>query len=304
MEKEQAGRHDPFEIYFHLGYTKVASTWFQRVVFPSLEGIRFYKKHDFKKYRQFAGGAVAGTMVRGEGSFEKRAGEEPGVSLSGKHLFSTEKDRRIIQAVEELGALFPEAGFIVFLRRQDDWLLSRYKYRIRKHGRESFTEFFDLSHNNGVWKKETLYYRKVIEAMERNSSRRPLVLLYDQLREDPAEFIRRITAYTGTRIGQGATQHPARNIAFSEKQLLILRNWNRRFPYRHKVSRVSLINTLHSKWRDLLLHSVAFFAELAPDRWVAGQAVLTDAEKESLEQIRKHYSEDWAFCMEYAKPEV
>jgi len=268
---------DQFQIFFHLGYSKVASTWFQRIVFPALKGVIFHKKHHFKHHKQLLNHNPAGT-----------------------HLFSTEKDKRIIQAAEEIGKLYPDAGFIVFLRRQDDWLLSRYKYRIRKHGRESFGEFFDLENDQGLWKKETLYYRKVIEEFEKSSSRKPLFMTYDQLRENPGIFIKQLTDYLQTSINPNAmTRHP-RNVSFSEKQLIILRKWNRLFPYRNEISRVKMVNKMHQKFRDLLLHIVAALASGMPKGLVKEKSLLSDEELKSLKKIREFYREDWEFCEKYA----
>jgi len=132
MEKE-------LEIYFHLGLTKVASTYYQSVVFPNLSDISFYPKHQFNRYKEIV---------------ENRAG--------GKHLFSTEKDKRLVQTVEEIISIIPNAKIILFVRRHDDWIISRYKYHIKQHGGISFNEFFDIESDRGLWSRDSLLLRKKI----------------------------------------------------------------------------------------------------------------------------------------------
>ena len=40
------------QIYFHVGMPRTASTFLQYKVFPVLEGIKYIKKHNFKKHNK------------------------------------------------------------------------------------------------------------------------------------------------------------------------------------------------------------------------------------------------------------
>jgi hypothetical protein len=266
----------PAAVFFHLGLTKVASTYFQKLVFPSLEGVRFFPKHQFGRYRELA--------------------ETP---AEGKFLFSTEKDRRIVEAVEEIVSVWPDAKIILFVRRHDDWPLSRYKYRIRKLGGEHFTEFFDLDGDTGLWKRDTLLLRPKIEAIERLCKTPPLVLSYDLLREDPEAFLTRLTSFMGTRIMANVRRSRPVNRAFSEKQLIVLRRWNRFHSYRAGKNEHSVSGKIRRRYFEYLLHMVAFVARFIPMVLIREKRFLTAADEQELQRIRAYYADDWAFSSEY-----
>ncbi len=263
-------------MYFHLGFTKVASTYFQQLVFPNLEGVTFFSKHQFRRYRE---------MVS--------------ASAEGKYLFSTEKDRGIVETAEEITALFPDARIILFVRRHDDWLLSRYKYRIRKLGSEYFPEFFDLDKDSGIWKRNELFLRPKIEAIERLCKAPPLVLTYDLLKEDPGEFLLRLTGFMGVAFDMRKHQKKPIHSAFSEKQLIILRKWNRFCIYKPMQDSTTIIRKIHRKRYEFLLHSVAFFARFIPRNMLNRKVFLTSADHLSLKRVREYYADDWNFCQQY-----
>ncbi len=266
----------PSEIFFHLGLTKVASTYFQKLVFPSLEGVRYYPKHQFGRYRELAG-----------------------LSAEGKFLFSTEKDRRIVEAVEEIVSVWPDAKIILFIRRHDDWLLSRYKYRIRKLGGERFSEFFDLDGDTGLWKRDTLLLRPKIEAIERICKTPPLVLTYDLLKKDPEAFLTRLTSFMGTKVVSGVRRTRPVNRAFSEKQLIVLRRWNRFHHYHSGNNGKPVSGKIRRRVFEYLLHMVAFIARFVPRTLIREKQLLTAADEQELKRIRAYYADDWAFSSEY-----
>lgn len=264
------------EVYFHLGMSKVASTYFQELVFPNLADVNYFPKHRFKRFKNLSP-----------------------AEREGKLLFSSEKDKRIVEAVEEIVAVFPDARIILFVRRHDDWLLSRYKYRIRKNGGEHFSEFFDLETDSGLWKKDTLLYRNKIEAIEKLCTSRPLILSYDLLKKSPGEFIGKLTSFMGTSLKAPLRKKRSINTAFNEKQLIFLRRFNRFYPYRQHHFRNKNCNKIYEKYRQFLLHAVAFLLHLVPGFLVRNKTLLDEADKISLTRIREYYADDWKFCKEY-----
>ena len=264
-----------YEIFFHLGYPKVASTFLQKEIFPNLSNIRFHKKHRFNRYKQL----------------------DPG-DLRENHMFSSEKDYNIEEAADDILKRFPHAKIIILLRRHDKWILSRYKYYIRKHGDREFHEFFDLENNKGIWKREDLYYRKKIEYLEKHTSNPPLILTLDLLQSDPDRFFEKIEEYTGSKIGEKANKNNVVNRAFSQKQLLILKKFNKFYPYQKLKTPYRFINRSHYRYRQYLLHMVAFFSQLIPWTLIKKKQL---ADPSKLEKIRKYYEEDWEYCLEYAR---
>ena len=265
-----------FEIYFHLGLPKVASTYFQNVVFPNLAGIRYYEKHQFLRYKD---------ITEAEG---------------GRHLFSIEKDKRLVETVEEIVGQFPDAKIILFVRKHGDWIISRYKYHIRKHGAYSFKEFFNIEEDTGIWKKEDLIWRDKIENIEQLCKTPPLVLTFDELKKNPGAFIETITSFTGTELISKKKLSKKVLKAFNEKQLIVLRKFNRLFHYRPAKSLHPTLNKTHRKYREFILHILSFVTHIIPGFLISGKSVFTEEDEKDFEKIREYYKSDWDFCQKYS----
>jgi len=268
----------PTETYFHLGLPKVASTYFQNIIFPKLTGIRFYPKHQFNSYKE---------ITKGE--------------KGGKFLFSTEKDKRLVETVEEILGYAPDAKVILFVRRQEDWIISRYKYHIRKHGGYSFKEFFDIDSDNGIWRREELFWREKIERIEQLCQSPPLVLKFDDLKKNPDIFIKKITDYTGTTLNAKSGMKKKVLKAFNEKQLIVLRKFNRLFNYKPIKTKNPTLNKTHRKYREFLLHILSLISHLVPGFMIAEKSLFTEADRKDFKRIQEHYKEDWEFCQSYSE---
>jgi len=266
--------YEKFEIYFHLGLPKTASTFIQYEIFPNLTDIKFYHKHKFKLYKE---------LDKNE--------------LSGKYLFSSEKDKKFEEVVDRISKVFPFAKIILVFRRHDDWILSKYKYYIRKHGPKSFKEFFDLESNNGKWKREELLYQKKIEYVEKHFYSTPLILTFDKLKENPEEFISEITNYMNSSLQSNTKKQKIVKKAFKKKQLIVIRKFNRLFKYKKARTKSKLLNLIHYKYWEFALHIVAFFSLFLPKIMTKNIPLIEN--EEILEKIRKYYEYDWQYCLKY-----
>lgn len=265
-----------FEIYFHLGLPKVASSFLQKEIFPNLKNIKFHPKQKFDEYKYLKG-----------------------LDLQKNHLFSSEKNRGLEEAIEEIIEYFPEAKFIYLVRRQDLWIFSKYKYYIRKHGWKSFEDFFDIENNKGVWRREELFFSNKIKYIEKLSKSKPLVLTHDTLKSNPDLFFQRITQYTGTTLSAKARKSRIIKKAFSEKQLIFLRFFNRIYRYKEAKTPYKFLNILHYRYRQHLLHSIAFFCRFLPNFLIGKRSLIDDMI--IFNRIRSYYKEDWKYCVEYSK---
>ncbi|MEO1437220.1 MAG: sulfotransferase [Bacteroidota bacterium] len=259
-----------------MGLPKVASTFLQQEIFPNLTNLRFHRKRRFMDYKELFG-----------------------KQLTQSHLFSFERDRDLESMTEEIVSQFPDAKFIILVRRQDKWILSRYKYYIRKHGWKRFDAFFNLESNQGEWKKEELFFQKKIETVEKLANTKPLVLTHDLLKTNPDEFYRRICAYTNSKLNGNERKNAIINKAFSEKQLIVLRKFNTAYRYHKATTSFRFINRIHYKYREFLLHIVAFLSPFIPGLFIREKTFLKNAGQ--LENIRYFYKDDWDFCKAYAE---
>lgn len=264
-----------YDVCFHLGLPKVASTFLQKEIFPQLNNVKFHKKRDFNKYKQL----------------------DPH-ELECNHLFSSEKDYNMEEALDDIMERFPNAKIILLLRRQDKWILSRYKYYIRKHGWKKFDDFFDLHNNRGDWKREHLLFKNKIEYIVKNTNVPPLILTLDLLKNDPDLFFKKIFEYTNSNMQGKKIKNTVVKRAFTDKQLILLRRFNSIYPYQKKKTPCRIINRIHYRYRQYLLHTVAFFSRLLPNSLVAGEEIVDDSR---LEEIKRYYQDDWSFCENYVK---
>ena len=265
-----------FGITFHLGLPKVASTFLQKEIFPNLNNISFHRKRKFNEYKNLK--------------------EE---KLTCSHLFSSEYDRGLEETVDEITGLFPDAKIIFLVRRHDKWILSKYKYYIRKHGSMKFENLIDVDSNNGFWKREELLFKNKIEYIEKRCKTKPLILPHSLLCTNPDSFIQRINQYLGTSLNSKAKKHVIVNKSFNEKQLIFLRKFNQIYKYREIKTSYKLINRIHYKYREFLLHIVGFTGRFLPKSLVQKNPLIKD--ENILSRIREYYKKDWDFCLEYSK---
>ena len=132
------------------------------------------------------------------------------------------------------------------------------------------------------------------------------MLTYDLLKEDPGEFLLRLTSFMGTDVNmkqKATTTHRRKPIhsAFSEKQLIILRQWNRFCVYKPTQDAAPFMKKIHRKYHEFLLHIVAFFARFVPRGMLSNKKFLSGADRLELKRIREYYADDWAFCLDYCQ---
>ena len=78
-----------FEVYFHLGLPKAASTFLQKEIFPHLLSIEYHRKRKFNNYKKVDGN-----------------------NLTSSHLFSSEYDRGLEKTVDQIITRWPDAKII------------------------------------------------------------------------------------------------------------------------------------------------------------------------------------------------
>lgn len=262
-------------IFFHLGLPKTGSTYLQQMVFPYLEGIRYFPKRQYKKFKKHA---------------EKAQPED-------KLLFSVEEDVLLRDRMEQLAAYDPHIRVLLVFRRHDDWVASKYKYFIRKHGYANFEEFLTLDHQNAVGGKAGLRYRTKIEWAEELFTHPPMVLIFEDLQTAPVRFMAALTKLTGSRLNPKAPTEKRVKTAYKTKQLQWIRRYNRLIKYQKAKTPVKVWNKIHLKTNQLGVHTVAQLARLAPEGWTAEDTLIPDG---ALEAVRDEFAEDWTFCKNYA----
>jgi hypothetical protein len=263
-------------LYLHLGIPKAASTYLQLKVFPQLRGIHYYRKKYFRQFPEIL----------------NKAGEK-----EYPYLFSTEMFRELASRARNIGQTFPDARAILVFRRQDRWLRSRYKYYLWKNGTLNFRQYFDLANDQGWWRQADLYYRPKIEAVRASFNHEPLVLLLDELQDGKQTLIKKLESYMAASYQGQADQQKRVKEAFSERQLIFLRQFNQAFPYQKPRSWPRFLKQTHMNIRQGLNYLVALTALALPDSYFNGKRLIP---QEDLEAVRCMYAEDWQYCRNVA----
>lgn len=259
------------EIYFHLGLPKTASTYLQRVAFPQLKGIHFHKKHDFNQYK---------TLSPENGD---------------KHLFSCEMDTGIFDEMDRISQIFPGAYIILVFRSHYSWIVSKYKYSIRKWNHLRVEDYYSTEPGKPLHIPDN-YYRSIIEYAERLFPGRVLVLNYHELKQEPGKLERRIMDFMGLDPVEIQNEKLV-NKAFSTRQLVHLLKYNNAHRYHESKASRRWLRRIHYRYRQYLLHIVAFFSRFIPANEKGFLNYLEDQKTE----IGEIYRSDWSFVLEKAQ---
>ena len=264
-------------IFFHVGLPKTASTFLQRNVFPKFNEIEFIKKHDFKhRDRLIAKSNHQKILMSIELNPDVQSGKEK---------------------LEDVSEKYPNIYPIIVLRRHGSWLKSKYKYYLRKHGTHNFDGYFDLN-NSGILKTKNLMFYPKIQLLEQLFENKPLVLFQEELKENPYAAIDLIADFMGVTYNKNTIQIRTVKKSYSPKQLKKVRRFNKWYQYDHSQINSKSRKFIYKKFSGLLLHSVAFFAPIFPDK---SNDMETFIPEQKIEKVNDAFREDWENCLDYAR---
>jgi hypothetical protein len=256
------------QYYFHVGLPKTASTYLQVFVFPALEGIRYFRKRHYKKYKSLPGKA------------------------NEKLLFTNERDVSLFKELEIIKKHCPQAKIIVVFREHFSWITSKYKYHLRKNGPLYFDEFYDqkLVKERGLNKH---YYRNIVEKIESLFPGRFQVLIYDELKKNPRRFNKKLLHFLGVE-QEPEFKNTVVKPAFTSRQLYVIRKFNQTFRYKPSSHPKKWRRKLHYKVWQFSLHIVAQLSHL--NFWNT-TAIDKEIEK-NREKLQAYFKEDWDYVCE------
>lgn len=265
------------ELYFHVGLGKTGSTYLQHHFFPKLKGIRYIQRTRYKKYR---------SIIEG--------------SRDDKLLFSREFDRQLEREVKAFSHHFPDTRSILILRPPESWAASQYRRFVKNGFRGSFSEFIDVEKNEGLWDREELLFSRKVRALKEHFTSEPLVLLYEELKEDPYAFFDRVASYMRANYDRDEIDLSPSHSSYSERQLKVMRGVAERLkltPQPHRSS-IPPIKWVQEWSRRALSYGVLYGSYLLPSSWVPEAPLIPDKE---LERVREYAEEDWEICVKWAK---
>ncbi|GAA6137672.1 hypothetical protein NBRC116583_14190 [Arenicella sp. 4NH20-0111] len=269
------------ETFFHVGYARAASTFLQKTVFPALMGIQYIPRNNFR--------------VR---ESEKKRFKD------SKVLMSREAGEYIFDRCEKVHEIF-DSTIIISLRRHDALAASTYRLNVKNGHTYRFPEFLDIKNNQGVRKLEDFTYMRLIEYVEKITGKRPLVLIFEDYKNDPDFYLDTLCAGLTCEIDRSKISQKAVHKSYTDKQLRLRRQFSQKF-LDPSLDKENLVNTSIQDYRLLksikervLIRVSGLFmrlARFAPQSWLDSEPLIF---QEDLESIRDYFADDWRACIAY-----
>lgn len=265
------------EIFFHVGLAKTGTTYLQYRFFPYLRGIYYIQRTAYKK----------AFKIIDSTDYEK-------------YLVSNEFDQQFYREVGKIAARYPSAKLIIVLRRHDSWLASEYKRFVKNGFAGSVRDFLDIYNDSGWWKIEDFLFWPRIQFVLENFKNKPLVLLYDELRERPFDFFDKLAEFTGTEYRRENISLKPVHRSFNEKELKF-RRWLNRYctgeiPEKHDWRRPFQRYFFTYPVR----YTVLSIGKILPDFLIPSEPLL---DQSYLKEVREFFKDDWEKCLDYVKNE-
>jgi len=269
----------PKTIFFHVGTGKTGTKFLQYRVFPRFKGLYYIQRTRYRK------------AVR----IIQRTDHQ-------KYLVSNEFDQQMATEVARFAEHFPETVPIIVFRRHDSYIASQYRRFVKNGFVGSFQDFFDLEQDQGRFKKRDLDYTSQIELLRNTFRTEPIVLIYEDMKNDPKAFIASLAARMQVQVNVDEIDTSRKHSSYSEKQLKAIHWLSQRVDMRKR--RFFRNGALHLLWRlymSVVRYGTLYLGALIPDRMFSERALI---DPEELEKVRAAYETDWENCVRTAHGQV
>ncbi|HCK76307.1 MAG TPA: hypothetical protein DHW07_04105 [Gammaproteobacteria bacterium] len=266
-----------YQIFYHVGLGKAASTYLQSKVFPKLKDIRYVPRDRYRGYQKLI----------------ERTQDQ-------RYLISREAAYRLNQRLDEFAAFRADARVILVLRRHDRWIASHYRRYLKNGGSMDFERYADLdSSTPPIWGEQQMRFMPMIKTIESRFGAPPLVLFHEDFKTDPFSLVDQICAFTGARYQREQIDLSVVHSSWSDDQLKVTRQIGKRLF--SEIPKANEHPGLHRVQRRLKLwacYSILGAAKLVPKALLDPRPLIR---ANSLERVRNHFEEDWHACHHYAR---
>lgn len=266
-------------VFFHVGLGKVASTYLQHSFFPKLRGVHYIPTNRYRRSPD----------IIANGQYES-------------YFVSREFDQQLEDEVRWYSGYYPDAKPIIIFRRHDSWIASQYRRYVKNGGYLPFKGFFDVERDTGLWKRKHVTFYTNIEHLEHYFGSKPLVLFYDELREDPWSFFDKIARFSGATYEREQISLSKVHRSYNEKQLKVMRRLAARIfgTQPATFTQTPVLHWLQRRGRLLACYAILYPALLLPESWVSPEPLIPP---EELKTVRDYFADDWQRCRDYAAQE-
>ncbi|KJD32144.1 hypothetical protein PK35_11975 [Tamlana nanhaiensis] len=264
------------EVFFHVGTAKTGTTFLQYRVFPKLKGLFYIQRTRYKK----------SIKIISKGAYKR-------------YLVSRELDRRVFESeVQKFAKAYPDTLSIIVFRRHDSYIASEYRRYVKNGFTGSFKDFFDVENDSGYFKKLHMDYDRQIKILETNFNKKPLVLVYNDLKNDSKAFIGGIANALNTTVNLSDLDLSRKHKSYSEKQLKAMQfvgkyvNMTKRRKFKNGV-----LNLFWKLYLGGLRYGILHGARLLPDSMFTKEPLI---DKKELKAVKKYYKTEWKACKAYS----
>jgi len=266
------------EIYFHIGVERTGTKYLQKSIFPNYEGIHFINKNQYSKAIEI---------------IAKKKHKRYLVSMELNLSPQFEKE------VKYFSNVFPNTKVIMVLRSHEKWLVSHYKRIVKNGEKKTFKQFLDLDSEKSVYKIADLYYMDKIRILEKHFKPEPLYLLYEDLRVNPLNYLKRLANYIGIEFDSNLVDFNRRHASYTDNQLKAIQstrkfiNIDRKKPFNNVI-----LNFAHRISVDLIRYTVLYISKVLPDSFFRSTPFI---ELSEIERVKKFYQDDWIKAVQYVR---
>ena len=200
------------KIFIHVGLPKTGTTYLQKYVFPKIKNITYVSPLNTSMPNYILSVETDDKPILISDEY-----------LSIHHFIDAKghlhPSRYTI--LDNLKKLFPDANIILVLRKKEDWLNSFYVQYLKSVYRPtiSFEEFKRKLEENG-----TLDFEEYIDYLQKNFER-VLVLNYEELKENPYQFVKKICDFMDIEsLSPAEIERKKTNVRLNERQIAFI-NW-------------------------------------------------------------------------------
>lgn len=257
------------EIFFHVGLSKTGSTFLQHQVFPQLKGLHYVPTVKYHK--------LHATMSK---------------ITADKVLVSREFDQQFEQEIIRFSQQYPLARPIIVFREHSSWAVSNYKRFVKNGHAISFHQFIDVISDRGLFKLQDFDYVRYISLLEEYFVNEPLILFYEDLKENPKIFIQEIIDFTSSQADLSQINLNPKHVSYSENSLKLVKKMSRKIPFQKKLEiHRKPLGFLYNLYANILRYSILYGSKLLPESMFPKEDLIDENE---VEQLRQFFAEEWA----------
>lgn len=264
------------KIFFHVGTGKTGTTFLQYRAFPFFKGVRYIQRTSYRK---------APEIIRNENA--------------DAFFISWEMDQQLEHETALFAKEFPDTQTIIVFRQHDSYLASQYRRFVKNGFTGEVNEFFDVDEDNGFFKRSDFDYRSMLDILRKNFTKEPIVLIYDDLRKEPKEFISMFAEIVGATVDIDSIDFSKKHTSYNEKQLKVIKRMGKRVNLRKR--RIFKNSALHLLWKiyfGAIRYSILYGAKVLPNSMISKEPLM---DLKYLEKVKEYYKEDWEAVKAIAK---